>query len=114
MDEMYRRYGSVLFGEYGFLDSFNPSFQYDLIPDHGRRVGDLGWVDTRYYGINQGPILAMIENYRSGLLWRLSREDAVLRRGLERAGFRADGWVNADALRPKLDGRRLSRPPSWR
>jgi hypothetical protein len=92
MDEMYQRYGTVLFGEYGFLDSFNPSFQYDLIPDHGRRVGDLGWVDTRYYGINQGPILAMIENHRSGLLWRLSREDVVIRRGLERAGFQG-GWL---------------------
>jgi hypothetical protein len=93
MDEMYQRYGTVLFGEYGFLDSFNPSFQYDLIPDHGRRVGDLGWVDTRYYGINQGPILAMIENHRSGLLWRLSRGDAVIRRGLERAGFQG-GWLS--------------------
>jgi hypothetical protein len=92
MDAMYQRYGAVLLGEYGFLDSFNPSFQYDLIPDHGRQVGDLGWVDTRYYGINQGPILAMIENHRSGLLWRLSREDAVIRRGLERAGFQG-GWL---------------------
>jgi hypothetical protein len=34
----------------------------------------------------------MIENYRSGLLWRLSRKDAVLRRGLERAGFKG-GWL---------------------
>ncbi|MGA3156032.1 MAG: glucoamylase family protein [Steroidobacteraceae bacterium] len=92
MDEMYRRYGAVLFGEYGFLDSFNPSFQYELTPTHGRRVGELGWVDTRYYGINQGPLLAMIENHRSGLLWRLSREDAVLRRGLQRAGFQG-GWL---------------------
>jgi hypothetical protein len=92
MDEMYQRYGTVLFGDYGFLDSFNPSFQYELTPTHGRRVGELGWVDTRYYGINQGPILAMIENHRSGLLWRLSRGDAVIRRGLERAGFQG-GWL---------------------
>jgi hypothetical protein len=92
MDAMYRNYGSVLFGEYGFLDSFNPSFQFDLTPDHGRRVGELGWVDSRYYGINQGPILAMIENYRSGLLWRLSRGDPVIRRGLQRAGFQG-GWL---------------------
>ena len=88
---MYRRYGSAVFGQCGFLDSFNPSFQYDTFHS-GHRVGSLGWFDTRYYGINQGPIIAMIENYRSGLLWRLSRADPVLRRGLQRAGF-TGGWL---------------------
>ena len=88
---MYQRYGSAVFGRYGFLDSFNPSFQYDTFHG-GHRVGSSGWFDTRYYGINQGPIIAMIENYRSGLLWRLSRADPVLRRGLQRAGF-TGGWL---------------------
>ena len=88
---MYQRYGSAVFGKYGFLDSFNPSFQYDTFQS-GHRVGSLGWFDTRYYGINQGPIIAMIENFRSGLLWRLSRVDPVLRRGSQRAGF-TGGWL---------------------
>jgi hypothetical protein len=88
---MYQRYGSAIFGQYGYLDSFNPSFQYPAT-HAGQRVGTLGWFDTRYYGINQGPIIAMIENYRSGLLWRLSRADPVLRRGLQRAGF-TGGWL---------------------
>ena len=90
--EMYRQYGSVIYGEYGFLDSFNPSFKYNVPLVSGRRVGDLGWVDTRYYGITQGPIVAMIENHRSGLMWRVMQGDPVIRRGLQRAGFRG-GWL---------------------
>lgn len=89
---MYQRYGSAIYGRYGFLDSYNPSFQYDVPLQSGRLVSGLGWVDTRYYGINQGPIVAMIENQRSELFWRLSRTDPVLRRGLTRAGF-TGGWL---------------------
>jgi hypothetical protein len=92
MQAMYQRYGAVLWGEYGYYDAFNPSFQFDVPLKSGRRVGQLGWVDNRYYGINQGPILAMIENQRSGLLWQLGRADPVLRRGLQRAGFQG-GWL---------------------
>ena len=92
MAAMYQRYGSAIYGPYGFLDSYNPSFQYSVPLVSGRLVNGLGWVDTRYYGINQGPIVAMIENQRSELLWRLSRTDPVLRRGLTRAGF-TGGWL---------------------
>ena len=89
---MYQRFGTAIYSQYGFLDSYNPSFQYELPQHSGRLVNGLGWVDTRYYGINQGPIVAMIENQRSELFWRLSRTDPVLRRGLVRAGFRG-GWL---------------------
>lgn len=90
---MYRRFGAVIYGEYGFLDSFNPSFKYDVPLRSGRRVEDLGWVDTRYYGITQGPIVAMIENQRSGLIWRVMQGDPVIRSGLQRAGF-TGGWLS--------------------
>src|SRR5260221_2322592 len=89
---MYQRYGTAIYGNYGFLDSYNPSFQYNVPVPSGRIISGFGWVDTRYYGINQGPIVAMIENQRSGLLWSLSRADPVLRRGLQRAGF-TGGWL---------------------
>ena len=92
MAAMYQRYGSAIYGQYGFLDSYNPSFQYAVSLTSGRLVSGLGWVDTRYYGINQGPIVAMIENQNSELFWRLSRTDPVLRRGLTRAGF-TGGWL---------------------
>ncbi|MDE2250603.1 MAG: hypothetical protein KGL25_04290 [Gammaproteobacteria bacterium] len=89
---MYQRYGAVIYGDYGFLDSYNPSFTYEVPLVSGRRVGALGWVDSRYYGLTQGPIVAMIENYRSGLIWRLMQNDLVIRRGLQRAGF-TGGWL---------------------
>jgi len=63
-----------------------------VVLQSGRRAGTLGWADNRWYGINQGPLLAMIENSRTGLLWKLSRADPVLVRGLQRAGFKG-GWL---------------------
>jgi len=89
---MYRRYGAVIYGQYGFFDCFNPSFQYDVPLLSGRRVGELGWVDSRYYGITQGPLIAMLENQHSGLLWQTMRRDPVIRTGLQRAGF-SGGWL---------------------
>jgi hypothetical protein len=43
-------------------------------------------------GIDEGPIVAMIENYRSEFVWRVMRSDPYLRQGLERAGF-SGGWL---------------------
>jgi hypothetical protein len=92
---MKRDHGAHLYGEYGFFDALNPSFSNPSIPiRHGRVVPGRGWYDTDYLGIDQGPILAMIENYRSGLLWRVMRGNAHIRRGLERAGF-TGGWLGA-------------------
>jgi len=87
--EMYHRFGSSIYSSYGFLDAFNASF-----PGANVKPGehDAGWVDPDYLGIDQGPILAMIENYRSDLVWRVMRNDVYLRQGLERAGF-SGGWL---------------------
>jgi hypothetical protein len=87
--EMYHRFGSSIYSSYGFLDAFNASF-----PSVNAKPGehDAGWVDPDYLGIDQGPILAMIENYRSDLVWRVMRNDPYLREGLERAGF-SGGWL---------------------
>jgi hypothetical protein len=94
VEEMHRRYGEYIYGKYGFYDAFNPSFDYDVPVQHGRRIPGFGWVDSDYLGIDQGPILAMIENYRTGLIWRMTRANAHIRRGLVRAGF-TGGWLNA-------------------
>ena len=59
---------------------------------HGRVDPVHGWYDTDHLGIDQGPILAMVENYRSELIWRLMRKNPHIRRGLERAGF-TGGWL---------------------
>lgn len=93
VEEMHRRYGEHIYGKYGFYDAFNPSFDFDVPLRHGRRIPGFGWVDSDYLGIDQGPILAMIENHRNGLVWRFTRTNAHIRRGLQRAGF-TGGWLD--------------------
>src|SRR6185503_2676044 len=104
--EMHRRYGRHLYSTYGFLDAFNPSVPDGTPVREGRVVPGAGWFDTDYLGIDQGPILAMIENYRSGFVWRVMRRNPHIRRGLQRAGFRG-GWL--DAERGEAAGARIMR-----
>ena len=75
---MYATYRTQIWGPYGFKDAFNPSQR---------------WFATDYLGIDQGPILAMIENYRSGLVWKTMRTNPHVVRGLKRAGF-TGGWLD--------------------
>jgi hypothetical protein len=92
---MMRRYGEDLFSTYGFLDAFNPTFTFsDVTLQHGRVVPGKGWFDTDYLGIDQGPILAMIENYRTGLVWETMKKNPYVVRGLQRAGF-TGGWLES-------------------
>ena len=70
---------------YGFKATFNPTY-----PDKSRNP--YGWVSPWHYGLNQGPICSMIENYRTGLLWRLMRSCPYIVSGLRRAGF-TGGWL---------------------
>jgi hypothetical protein len=91
---MRERYPQV-WGQYGFLDAFNPTFQYTDVPlTHGRVVPGVGWFDTDYLGIDQGPILLMAENYRSELIWTYVRRNPYVIQGLRRAGF-TGGWLDA-------------------
>ena len=91
--EMHARYGQFIYSTYGFLDSFNRSFtSTDLRLSVGRVDPGFGWIASDYLGIDQGPILAMISNYRNELVWNDMRRCEPLRRGLERAGFRG-GWL---------------------
>ena len=64
--------GDRLVGEYGFKDSFNLS----------RR-----WFAPSYIAIDQGPIILMIENYRTGLLWDLFMKNEEVLAGLDKLGF---------------------------
>jgi hypothetical protein len=90
--EMHRRWGEHLVSKYGFLDAFNPTLNVATPTHHGRVVPGVGWFDTDYLGIDQGPIVAMIENYRSGLVWKTMRKNPHVVRGLRRAGF-TGGWL---------------------
>lgn len=90
---MRQDHGAHLYGDYGFRDALNPSFTDSGVQTpQGRVVPGRGWYDSDWLGIDQGPILAMIENHRSGLIWRLMCGNPHIRRGLERAGF-AGGWL---------------------
>jgi hypothetical protein len=90
--EMRRRYGSHLYAKYGFLDAFNPTLRTSAGVKSGEVDPAAGWFDGDYLGIDQGPIVAMIENHRSGLVWKTMRKNEHIVRGLKRAGF-TGGWL---------------------
>lgn len=100
------RYGEYLYQRYGFLDSVNPSFTFTDVPlRHGRVIENVGWVATDYLAIDQGTIVAMIENYRSELIWTIMKRNPYIRRGLELAGF-SGGWLGPASGPPSRDGQR--------
>lgn len=70
----YYRLGDKLWGEYGFKDAFNLS-----VP----------WFASSYLAIDQGPIIAMIENHRTGLLWNLFMSAPEVKTGLRNLGFQS-------------------------
>ena len=68
--------------EYGLVCSINPTF-----PDGGP-----GWISDDHFALDQGPVVLTIENYQSGLIWRLMRNCRPIVTGLRRAGF-TGGWL---------------------
>ena len=68
----YYTIGDRLWGEYGFYDAFDPTENW--------------WADS-YLAIDQGPIICMIENYRSSLLWNLFMSAPEVKTGLTKLGF---------------------------
>jgi hypothetical protein len=68
----YSRFRPRIWTAYGFRDAFNITQQ---------------WYDTDELGIDQGPIVIMIENYRTQNVWRLFMQNQEVQRGLQRAGF---------------------------
>ncbi|HVV06967.1 MAG TPA: glucoamylase family protein [Puia sp.] len=77
MRHWYNDLKDKLWGPYGFYDAF--SEQYD-------------WYPQRYLAIDQGPIVVMMENYRSGFLWRLFMNCPEVRTGLRQLGFESP-WL---------------------
>ena len=91
---MRQAYGDKLYTRYGFKDAFNPSYTFvDAGSTSGTVDAQLGWIARDHLGIDQGPILAMMENHRSGLVWKTMRKNPHIRRGLERLGFEG-GWLD--------------------
>jgi hypothetical protein len=67
----------------GFMASFNRTF----IRGHPHPAG---WVSPQRFGINEGPVVMMIENYRTGLIWSLTGDCPAIREGLRRADFQPE------------------------
>jgi len=64
--------GNKIWGRYGFVDAFSEAHN---------------WFAKSYLAIDEGPIVVMIENYRSGLLWKLFMKNADIQRGLKKLGY---------------------------
>ncbi len=81
---MRTKYAAALWTDYGFRDSFNPSYLTPTTPN--------GWFDKDHLGIDQGPIAIMIENLRNEFVWKVMKKNKYIVTGLQRAGF-AGGWL---------------------
>ncbi|MGH8182739.1 MAG: glucoamylase family protein, partial [Rhodanobacteraceae bacterium] len=88
---------------YGFHASFNLSWPEDHITGvtctmvDGKQV--CAWVSPWHFALNQGPIVLMIENYRSRAVWNLMRECPPIKLGLQRAGFTGE-WLGRSVDTP--------------
>ncbi|MBI9061775.1 MAG: beta-glucosidase [Marinilabiliaceae bacterium] len=72
LEYFYYKKNTKLWGDYGFYDAFSEHYN---------------WYSDGYIGIDQGPIVAMIENYRTQLLWNLFMADQEVKDGLTKLGF---------------------------
>lgn len=74
LENLYYNYENKIWGPYGFFDAFSV---------------DKGWYPKKYLAIDQGPIVVMIENYRSGMLWDLFMSSPEVQKGLKKLGFQS-------------------------
>ena len=77
LKHFYYDLGDKIWSEYGFTDGF--SIHHD-------------WYAESHLAIDQGPIVVMIENYRTGLLWKLFMQIPDIQKGLETLGFESP-WI---------------------
>ena len=81
MRNLYDNYRDQVFGPYGFYDAY--SLEYD-------------WFPQRYLAIDQGPIVVMMENHRSGLIWDLFMSAPEIQDGLRKLGFESPHLDDGD------------------
>jgi len=72
LEYFYYALGNKIWGIYGFYDAFSEQ---------------KNWYPQRYLAIDQGPVVIMIENYRSGLIWNLFMSSPEIKNGLQKLGF---------------------------
>ena len=84
----YRNYTASLWGEFGFKDAFNLTYSSNGVSGE--------WFSDGYLAIDQGPIIVMIENYRSGLLWNLFMSNPEIQTALDAIGFSPDSTTDVN------------------
>ena len=85
LEYMWNTHYANLIGEFGFKDAFNLTYTDKNHPK--------AWFDVDYLGIDQGPILLMIQNHESELIWKVMKKNPYIIAGLKKAGF-SGGWLN--------------------
>ncbi|HUM46198.1 MAG TPA: glucoamylase family protein [Chitinophagales bacterium] len=85
LKSMKLQYGNKIYDRFGFRDAFNRTII--------NKDGTQGWVDPDYLGIDEGPIIIQLENYRTGLIWELMKKNPYIVAGLKKAGF-SGGWID--------------------
>lgn len=88
LKHFYRDLGDRLWGIYGPRDAFNL---------------DSNWFSPIYMGLNQAPITVMVENYRTGLIWKMFMSNPEIKPMLDKIGFKRDG---SEKGRPSKAGAR--------
>ena len=78
LKHFYYDLGDKIWSDYGFADGFSE---------------EKNWYATTHLAIDQGPIVVMIENYRSGLLWKLFMNIPDIQKGLKKLGFKSP-WIS--------------------
>jgi len=71
---LFNQLGDKVWGKYGFYDAYSETEN---------------WFPQRYLAIDQGPIVVMMENYRSGLIWNLFMQAPEIQSGLKKLGFQS-------------------------
>lgn len=79
LKHFYYDHGDKIWGPYGFADGFSETYN---------------WYAKTHLAIDQGPIVVMIENYRSGLLWKLLMKNPDIQKGLKKLGFKSK-WIKS-------------------
>ena len=69
---MNKKFGKKFWGKYGYYDAFNQTAK---------------WIDDDFLGIDEGPMLIMIENFRTGLVWNYVMKDPIIQKGLNKLGY---------------------------
>jgi hypothetical protein len=97
LHNLYDTYRAQLWGPYGFKDAFNLT---------------ANWWDTDYLGIDQGPVIIMIENHLNSRVWNRIKQNADVQRGLQHAGFVLAADVVENGTLDSVDELRLELTPN--